>query len=110
VEKVYRARVQPPRLPGTALARLREGVELEDGLTSPARARQVTAGVVEIALAEGRKRQVRRMLEAVGHRVVELERVRFGPLRLQGLAPGAHRRLTPSEVDALREAAGRPPA
>jgi 23S rRNA pseudouridine2605 synthase len=60
--------------------------------------------VLEIAIREGRKRQVRRMCEAVGHRVVELERVAFGPLGLRGLAPGDSRRLTKSEVERLREA------
>ena len=110
VEKVYRARVAPPRVSDRALRALREGVEFDDGVTSPARARQVSAGVVEIALREGRKRQVRRMCEAVGHKVVELERVRFGPLRLAGLAPGAHRRLTVPEVEQLRSAAQQPGA
>lgn len=110
VEKVYRARVEPPRASERALRALREGVELDDGLARAARVRQVSGGVLEIALAEGRKRQVRRMLDAVGHRVVELERIRFGPLRLSGLAPGAHRRLTPAEVEALRHAAQPAPA
>ena len=105
VEKVYRARVQPPRLSAAALRALREGVALDDGPARAARVRQVASGVVELALAEGRKRQVRRMLAAVGHRVVELERVRFGPLALAGLAPGAHRRLTAPEVERLRRAA-----
>ena len=109
VEKVYRARVEPPRVSEASLRRLREGVELDDGPARAARVRQASAGVLEIALREGRKRQVRRMCEAVGHRVVELERVRFGPLRLQGLAPGAHRRLTPAEVEGLRDASGASP-
>jgi 23S rRNA pseudouridine2605 synthase len=61
---------------------------------------------VEIALREGRKRQVRRMFEAVGHRVTSLERVAFGPLGLRGLAPGESRRLTRAEVERLRRAAG----
>ena len=64
--------------------------------------------MLEITIREGRKRQVRRMCEAVGHRVVELERIAFGPLRLRGLAPGAHRRLTPAEVERLRKAARMP--
>jgi len=62
---------------------------------------------VEITIHEGRKRQVRRMLEAVGHPVAELERVAFGPLWLKGLEPGAHRRLTAQEIERLR-GAGRP--
>jgi 23S rRNA pseudouridine2605 synthase len=108
VEKVYRAKVQPRRATPRALAALREGVELDDGRTAPARARQVSPGVVEIAVREGRKRQVRRMLEAVGHRVVELERVAFGPLGLRGLEPGRSRRLKDAEVERLRRAARGP--
>jgi 23S rRNA pseudouridine2605 synthase len=102
VEKVYRARVQPRRVAPEALRALREGVELEDGRTAPARARQPAPGVLEITLREGRKRQVRRMVEAVGHRVIELERVAFGPLGLRGLEPGQSRRLRRAEVERLR--------
>ena len=104
VKKVYRARVQPARLPPRALRALTEGVELDDGRTAPARARQPATGVVELTIREGKKRQVRRMIEAVGHRVVELERVAFGPLGLGGLEPGESRRLTKAEVDRLRRA------
>jgi 23S rRNA pseudouridine2605 synthase len=107
VEKVYRARIRPPRLSPRALQALRDGVELDDGPTAPARVRQVGPGVLEIALREGRKRQVRRMCEAVGHRVVELERVAFGPLGLRGLQLGRSRRLKDAEVERLRRAAGR---
>jgi 23S rRNA pseudouridine2605 synthase len=106
VEKVYRARVEPPRVADAALRELRAGVPLEDGPTATARVRRLGGGWVEIALREGRKRQVRRMLEAVGHRVVALERVAFGPLRLGGLGPGESRQLSDSEVTALRDAAG----
>jgi 23S rRNA pseudouridine2605 synthase len=106
VEKVYRARVQPGRVSPRALKALREGVELDDGRTAPARVRQVAPGLLEIAIREGRKRQVRRMCEAVGHRVVELERVAFGPLGLRGLEPGKSRRLKEAEVERLRKAAG----
>jgi 23S rRNA pseudouridine2605 synthase len=105
VPKTYVATVEPPRVSASALRVLREGVELDDGATAPARVRQPRAGVLEITIAEGRKRQVRRMAEAVGHRVVALERVAFGPLRLRGLAPGEHRRLTGAEVERLRDAA-----
>ena len=105
VEKLYRARVQPARVPAAALRALREGVQLDDGRTAPARARQPAPGVLEIAIREGRKRQVRRMVEAVGHRVVALERVAFGPLGLRGLAPGKSRRLRSAEVERLRRAA-----
>ena len=108
VRKVYRARVQPARVSPRALRQLREGVELEDGVAAPARARQPRSGVLEIAIREGRKRQVRRMCEAVGHRVVELERVAFGPLGLGGLGPGESRRLKKSEIERLRQAAETP--
>jgi len=101
VPKTYRARLEPPDVTDGALEGLREGVELEDGRTAPADVRRVGRGILEIALREGRKRQVRRMLEAVGHRVVELERVAFGPLRLEGLRPGEHRPLSPEEVERL---------
>jgi 23S rRNA pseudouridine2605 synthase len=104
VKKVYRARIQPGRLAPRALEALRTGVELEDGRTAPALVRQAATGVVEITIREGKKRQVRRMLEAVGHRVVELERVAFGPLGLRGLEPGKSRRLTRAEVERLRRA------
>jgi 23S rRNA pseudouridine2605 synthase len=106
VEKVYRARVEPAQVSERALRSLRSGVSLEDGPTAPAGVRQVGRGVVEIVIREGRKRQVRRMLEAVGHRVVALERVAFGPLRLDGLGPGESRRLSAAEVERLRKAAG----
>jgi 23S rRNA pseudouridine2605 synthase len=71
LRKVYRVRVRPPRVSPGALRTLREGVELEDGVTAPARVRHPRRGVLELAVREGRKRQVRRMCEAVGHRVVE---------------------------------------
>lgn len=112
VEKVYRVRVDPPEIPEQALRTLRTGVDLEDGRTGRARARMAGPGLVEITIAEGRKRQVRRMCEAVGHRVLALERIAFGPLRLDRLGPGGaplepgqSRRLTPVEVERLRKAA-----
>jgi 23S rRNA pseudouridine2605 synthase len=108
VEKVYRARVQPARVTPAALQALRDGVELDDGRTARARARQPSAGVLEIAVREGRKRQVRRMIEAVGHRVQELERVAFGPLGLRGLERGQSRRLKDVEVERLRRSASAP--
>ena len=90
-----------------ALARLRAGVELDDGPTAPARARLVAPDTIELELREGRKRQVRRMCAAVGHPVRALERVAFGPLVLGDLEPGAHRRLSAAEVARLRDAARR---
>jgi 23S rRNA pseudouridine2605 synthase len=103
VPRTYLARVEGGAVPEHALRRLREGVELDDGLTAPAKARQIERGVLEITLKEGRKRQVRRMCEAIGHPVTELTRIAFGPLRLKDLAPGQHRRLTAAEVERLRQ-------
>jgi 23S rRNA pseudouridine2605 synthase len=104
VEKTYRALVARPPVRETALRRLRAGLELDDGPTAPARVRRIRADLLELTLREGRKRQVRRMCEAVGHPVRRLERVAFGPLRLAGLPVGAARRLTTAEVARLREA------
>jgi 23S rRNA pseudouridine2605 synthase len=101
VPKTYRARVEPADVTDRALEALRDGVELEDGRTGPADVRRTGRGALELTLREGRKRQVRRMCEAVGHRVVELQRVAFGPLRLEGLAEGESRSLSPEEVEAL---------
>ena len=104
VPRTYRARVEPAPVSEPGLRLLREGLDLDDGRTSPAQVRQVRPGVLEITLREGRKRQVRRMCEAVGHEVVELRRIAFGPLRLGDLADGRHRRLTAAEVERLRAA------
>ena len=106
VEKTYRATVRPQEVPESALAALREGVELEDGPTAPAGAESVGKGMIELTLREGRKRQVRRMCEAVGHRVVALERIAFGPLRLGSLEAGRSRRFADDEVDRLYAASG----
>lgn len=90
------------------LRALREGVELEDGRTLPAQAELVAAGRaqarVRLVIREGRNRQVRRMLEAVGHPVRQLERTGFGPVRLGRLRPGGWRKLRPEELESLREA------
>jgi 23S rRNA pseudouridine2605 synthase len=109
VPKTYRARLGGGPVGEGALNALRRGVALEDGPTAPARVRRVRGNTIELTLAEGRNRQVRRMCEAVGHPVLALERVRFGPLRLAGLAPGAHRRLSAAEVKRLRAASRAPP-
>jgi 23S rRNA pseudouridine2605 synthase len=109
VPRVYRAQVRRPPVREPALRSLREGVLLDDGMTAPAGARRLTPERVEITLREGRKRQVRRMLDAVGHPVVSLERVAFGPLRLGTLAPGRHRALKPYEVEELRKLTARRP-
>jgi 23S rRNA pseudouridine2605 synthase len=104
VDKTYRAVVRGAPVREQALRTLRSGVELEDGMTAPARVSRVKSDTLEITIHEGRKRQVKRMCEAVGHRVVELQRIRFGPLQLGELAVGAVRRLTPNEVSVLRDA------
>ncbi len=108
VEKEYLAEVEgTPRQ--AALRALREGVELDDGRTLPARVRLVQshggASALEIVVKEGRKRMVRRMCGAVGHPVQRLVRTRIGPLRDTRLAPGQWRALTSSEVRALYAAA-----
>ena len=84
------------------LRRLREGVELEDGVTAPARARRVAPNKIELAIHEGRNRQVRRMLDAVGHPVRRLHRSAYAGLTLEGLEPGRWRELEPFEVERLR--------
>jgi 23S rRNA pseudouridine2605 synthase len=102
VPRTYRATVRPSPVPEHALRTLREGVELEDGRTAPAKVRQLRAGVIELTIHEGRNHQIKRMCEAVGHRVRKLERVRFGPLRLDDIPEGGHRRLKAAEVETLR--------
>jgi 23S rRNA pseudouridine2605 synthase len=101
VKKTYRARVRGGPVGEPALRRLREGVRLEDGMTAPARVRQLEAGVLELTIHEGRNRQVRRMCEAVGHPVRRLVRTRFGPLLDHRLAPGQWRPLTSGEIQGL---------
>jgi 23S rRNA pseudouridine2605 synthase len=78
-------------------------VELDDGMTSPARVRRLGAARFELVLHEGKNRQVRRMCEAIGHRVRRLHRSVYAGLRVDGLAPGAWRELTRSEVEQLRK-------
>jgi 23S rRNA pseudouridine2605 synthase len=101
VEKTYVAEVRgtPSR---QVIAALEEGIELEDGRTAPAKARLLTPGIVELTIHEGRNRQVKRMLEAVGHRVIRLHRSAYAGLTLEGLEPGQWRELEPSEVERLR--------
>ena len=101
VEKTYLAEVEgdPDE---DALQRLRDGVELDDGRTAPARARRLGRGRVELVLHEGRKHQVKRMLAAVGHPVTKLHRSGYAGLTLEGLEPGRCRELEPFEVMELR--------
>jgi len=103
IEKEYLAQVEgnPSR---QALRRLREGVELEDGLTSPAKVSLLEPGLVRLIIHEGRNRQVRRMCEAVGHPVRRLVRTRIGPLTDPRLKPGASRPLSGDELLAVQRA------
>jgi 23S rRNA pseudouridine2605 synthase len=108
VTKTYVAEVAGGNVRESALRALRAGVELDDGRTAPAGVRQLRPGVLELTLREGRKRQIRRMCAHVGHPVKKLSRVAFGPLRLGALAPGGARRLSPAEVQRLRDASAPP--
>ena len=100
VPKAYRVELRRPPSESD-LRKLERGVELEDGMTAPAKVSRLGEREVELVLREGRNRQVRRMAEAVGNRVVSLCRVRFGPIALGQLAEGESRRLTPKEVETL---------
>jgi 23S rRNA pseudouridine2605 synthase len=103
VEKAYEAEVEgdPDR---DALQQLRDGLDLEDGRTAPARARRLGPGRVELVLHEGRKHQVKRMLAAVGHPVLRLHRVAYAGLTVDGLEAGHWRELETPEVEHLRRA------
>jgi 23S rRNA pseudouridine2605 synthase len=106
VEKEYLAHLQGR--PGRgALRQLREGIELDDGLTAPAEASLVAPNLLRLVIHEGRNRQVRRMCEAIGHPVERLVRTRIGPVTDRRLKPGAHRALTVDEVLDLERAATR---
>jgi 23S rRNA pseudouridine2605 synthase len=100
IERTYRVRLHRPASE-SQLRRLRRGVELEDGPTQPAKVRRTSPRVIEVTMAEGRNRQVRRMVEAVGNDVSALKRIRFGPLGLGTLPEGQARRLRPPEVKRL---------
>ena len=103
VDKVYEADVEGE--PGDeALRRLVDGVELDDGKTATAAARRLGPGRLELTLHEGRKHQVKRMCEAVGHPVLRLHRREYAGLTLEGVEPGRWRELTTGEVTALRAA------
>jgi 23S rRNA pseudouridine2605 synthase len=105
VDKEYLAEVEGTPSRG-ALRRLREGVELDDGPTAPAKVALVGDGALRLVIHEGRNRQVRRMCEAVGHPVRRLVRTRIGPLTDRKLAPGEWRELTTAEVREMERAAG----
>ncbi|HEY3998304.1 MAG TPA: pseudouridine synthase [Candidatus Xenobia bacterium] len=105
VAKVYRVLVSPYPSP-EALQKLRRGVLLDDGMTAPGEVLE-QAGWLRMVLHEGRNRQIRRMVSAVGGRVERLVRIEMGPLRLEGLAPGAWRFLSPPELTSLRTVTSR---
>ena len=105
VDKEYLAEVDGSPSRG-AIRRLREGVELDDGPTAPAKVSLVSPTVLRIVIHEGRNRQVRRMCDAVGHPVVRLVRTRIGPLSDTELAPGQWRSLTRDEIRTLERAVG----
>jgi 23S rRNA pseudouridine2605 synthase len=105
VPKTYVARVRG-KVSRRALVTLRQGVELEDGMTAPAevnlKKQSAKTALIELTIHEGRKRQVRRMFAAVGLPVEDLHRRRYGPIVDKGLEPGGHRDLTGEEVESLR--------
>lgn len=103
VPKEYLAHVVGVPAPG-ALRALREGVELDDGLTSPAQVSMVQEGLLKIVIHEGRNRQVRRMCESIGHPVLRLVRTRIGPISDPKLESGKWRLLSPKEVRSLYSA------
>ncbi len=108
VPKEYVAEVEGAPSRG-ALRSLREGVDLDDGPTAPARASLMGPSTVRLTIHEGRNRQVRRMCEAVGHPVVRLVRTRIGPVADRSLAPGAWRELTTAELRCLQHAVAAKP-
>ena len=101
VPKSYRVVVWGAPVTHRTAAALRAGVELDDGMTAPARVRLLAWDTIELTIREGRNRQVKRMCEHVGHRVRRLQRVAFGPLALGDLPEGGHRLLSAAEVQAL---------
>lgn len=108
VEKEYLAEVEGGNVAQGKVRALREGIELEDGMTAPATVSQPSPGVLRITIHEGRNRQVRRMCDAIGHPVTRLVRVRIGTLQDRTLKPGQWRPLEQAELVALVEAVGSP--
>jgi pseudouridine synthase len=109
VPKKYLVKAQGA-LTSEQITRLRDGVELDDGPTSPAKVQQIRTSErytsLELTISEGRNRQVRRMLEAIGSKVVKLVRTQLGPLTLEGLSIGKWRELTAKEVQSLKRLSG----
>jgi 23S rRNA pseudouridine2605 synthase len=105
VEKVYEVEVEGEPS-DEALRQLEQGIELDDGRTAPGQAKRLAPSRIELSIHEGRKHQVKRMLEAVGHPVTRLHRSRYAGLTLKGLGPGESRELTGAEVERLRSGYG----
>jgi 23S rRNA pseudouridine2605 synthase len=106
VEKTYEVAVEGEP-DDAALRALADGVELQDGRTAPARVRRLGRSRIELTLHEGRKRQVKRMCDAVGHPVERLHRSVYAGLTLEGLEPAEWRQLEPSELERLRKTPAR---
>ena len=102
IEKEYlvQVEVKPSR---NAIRQLRQGVELDDGLTAPAKVSLVDEKLLKIVIHEGRNRQVRRMCESIGHPVIRLVRSRIGPIVDRSLSPGSFRELTNQELRSIRK-------
>jgi 23S rRNA pseudouridine2605 synthase len=101
VDKIYEAEVKGD-VTSEVLLKLSKGVELEDGRTAPAKTRRLGAGKIELIIHEGRKHQVKRMLAAVGLKVISLHRSGYAGLDLSGIKPGQWRDLTADEVSRLK--------
>ena len=108
IDKEYLVEVSGGPVSAGAIRTLREGVELDDGMTAPAKVSQPDPGVLRIAIHEGRNRQIRRMCETIGHPVTRLVRTRIGPITDRSLQPGTWRDLTNDEWRALTEAVAAP--
>ena len=109
VDKEYLVEVDGGQVAAGAIRQLRDGVLLDDGVTAPAKVSQPDPGVLRITIHEGRNRQIRRMCEAVGHRVTRLVRTRIGPITDRALAPGSWRELSTDEWRSLTEAVAAAP-
>ncbi len=108
IDKEYLVEVSGGPVSAGGIRSLREGVLLEDGMTAPAKVSQPEPGVLRIAIHEGRNRQIRRMCDAIGHRVTRLVRTRIGPITDRSLQPGSWRDLTTDEWRSLTEAVATP--
>jgi 23S rRNA pseudouridine2605 synthase len=112
VEKTYRVMVAGTPT-AEVLAKLQRGIHLAEGVARVDRVQvkkqQRKCTLLELTLREGQNREIRRVLARVGHKVLHLTRIAVGPVRLGNLAPGAHRKLTHAEVEALRQAVRRGP-